>query len=116
MLCHAFATETILLERLVWAVFDGILAVRATPDLLGSTMWDRVVQGIALYLLYHSKMATKHCPPQTAGSFYTQEKGTVPRQTLRSHHQGLEPQPNNSRGATAPGRYQSMLPAGYPQE
>ena len=80
-------------------------------------MWDAIVWGIALHLLYSGETASEHCPPQTVGSCYTKELGAVPRETLRNHHQGSEPQMTSSGGtAIAPRRYQSMLPVGSTQE
>ena len=107
--------DCLLLERLAWAVFDGVLAIGPTPALTGSDAWDKIVQDIALCLIYWGQVATEHCKPQTAGSTYAQERGTLPRQTLHSHHQGSEPQPSSlGDTVTAPsGSYQMMLPIGH---
>ena len=94
-ICHR---DYLLLERLAWAVFDGMLAVGPAPTLMGSMAWDKIVQSIALYLIYQGKLVMEHCKPQTTGSCYAQEKGTIPRLTLHSHHQGSEPQ-SSSLGA-----------------
>ena len=95
----------------------GFLAIGATPNLLGNITWDAIVQGITLHLLYHGEIVTEHCPPQTAGSCYTKERGMAPQSTLCSHHQGSESQMASSGGTTTmPGRYQGMLPTGYTWE
>ena len=109
--CHG---DYLLLERLAWAMFDSVLAVGPTPALTRNTAWKKIVQDIALCLIYQGKVATEHCKPQTTGSCYAQEKGSLPRQTLCSHHQGSEPQSSCSGGTAAtPGRYQRMLSTGY---
>ena len=78
--------DCLLLERLAWAVFDCILATGPAPALTGSDAWDKIVQDIALHLIYQGQVAAEHCKSQTTGSTYAQERGTLPRQTLCSHH------------------------------
>ena len=40
------------LERLAWAIFDGVLAVGASPELRPDESWERVVCGIFDILIY----------------------------------------------------------------
>ena len=48
-ICHG---DYLGLERLAWAVYDGILAVGPTPTLSDGHVWDRIAQGISLCLIY----------------------------------------------------------------
>ena len=85
--CHG---DYLGLDRLAWAVYDGVLAVSPVPTLIGSHTWDSIVQDISLHLIYRGKMASEHCGSQKAGSTYAHERGTVAWQTLHSHHQGSD--------------------------
>ena len=60
---HVCHEDYLLLEMLAWAVFDSILAVGPTPALTENTAWDKIVQDIALHLIYRGQVAMEHCKP-----------------------------------------------------
>ena len=80
---------------------------------MGSHVWERIVQGISIWLIYLGQVVTEHCRPQTAGSTYAHERGTLALQTLCSHHQGSELQSSGSWGTVAAPSVKSkvMLPS-----
>ena len=80
------------LKRLVWAVFDGILAAGVPPELGLDESWEWVVHGIFDKLIYIRRNPSDLCPTMTAGAKDLQGPG-IPAEapTTHSHHRGLEP-------------------------
>ena len=61
------------LERLVWAVYDGVLLVGLQPELSGDCPWCTVLGRLHRHIYRgHDDMA--HCPPQMLGSWDCQER------------------------------------------
>ena len=49
------------IERLVWAVYDGVLLPGEMPELSGYHSGSRIIAG-AFSLIYKGKESSKHCP------------------------------------------------------
>ena len=64
--------DTLHLECLVWAVYDGTLLVGLQPELLGDRPWCTVLAGLHKHI-YRGCDDVAHCPPQTLGSWDCQE-------------------------------------------
>ena len=60
------------LERLVWAVYDGILLVGQRPELSGNCSWCTVLARLHQHI-YRGHDDVAHCPPQMLGSWDCQE-------------------------------------------
>ena len=91
------------LERLMWAVFDGVLAAGAPPELGPKESWEQVVCGIFDKLIYIWRNPSDQCPMMTVGVKDLQGPGIraeVP--TTHSHHQGSEPAQSTNMGHPAP--------------
>ena len=91
------------LERLMWAVFDGVLAEGASPELGPNESWEQVMCGIFDKLVYVGRNPSDMCPVMTAGVKDLQGAGIwaeVP--ATCSHHQGLEPTRSTNKGHPAP--------------
>ena len=56
------------LERLMWAIFDGVLATRASPELGPDESWEQVVRGIFNKLIYIRRNPSDQCPMMTTGA------------------------------------------------
>ena len=61
------------LERLVWAVYDGMLMVGPWPELPGNHPWCTLLARLHQHI-YRGHEDTAHCLPQTLGSWDCQEK------------------------------------------
>ena len=91
------------LERLVWAVFDGILVAEVPPELGPDESWERVVPGIFDKLTYIGRNPSDQCPVMTMGVKDLQGPGILAEvPTMHSHHQGSEPAQSTNRGHLAP--------------
>ena len=56
------------LERLMWAVFDGVLATGASPELGSDESWEWVVRGIFNKLVYIKRNPSDQCPVMIVGA------------------------------------------------
>ena len=100
---HVVLGDLARLERLMWAIFDGVLAAGASPELGPNESWERVVHGIFNKLLYVRRNPSNQCPMITMGAKDMQEPSVwaeVP--TMLSHHQGSEPTQSTNKGHLAP--------------
>ena len=91
------------LERLMWAMFDGVLAAGVPPELRPDESWEQVVCGIFDKLIYVGRNPSDRCPMMTAGEKDLQGPGMwaeVP--AMHSHHQGSEPAQSTNKGCLAP--------------
>ena len=61
------------LERLAWAVYDGMLLVGGRPKLPGDRPWCTVLAGLYKHI-YRGHNDVAHCPPHTLGSWDCQER------------------------------------------
>ena len=60
------------LERLAWAVYDGVLLVGPWPKLSGDCPWCAVLAGLQQHI-YKGRDDAAHCLPQTLGSWDYEE-------------------------------------------
>ena len=98
------------LERLVWAMFDGVLAAGAPPKLRPDESWEWVVHGIFDKLIYIGRNPSDQCPTMTAGVKDLQGPSVWSEApAMHSHHQGLEPARSINRGHPAPSLRSAVL-------
>ena len=91
------------LERLTWAMFDGVLAAGAPRKLRPDESWEQVVCGIFDKLIYVGRNPFNQCPVMTAGAKDLQGPSVrVEAPTTHSHHQGSEPAWSTNKGCMAP--------------
>ena len=91
------------LERLVWAMFDGVLAAGAPPKLGPNESWEQVVHGIFDKLIYIGRNPSDQCPAMTTGVKDLQGPGIwAEAPTIHSHHQGLDPAQSTNKGHPVP--------------
>ena len=91
------------LERLVWAIFDGVLAAGASPELRLDESREWVVCGIFDKLIYIRRNPSDRCPTMTVGVRNLQGPGIwVEASATHSHHQGSEPTWSTNKGCLAP--------------
>ena len=103
------------LEKLVWAIFDGALAARVSPELGPDESWEWVVRGIFDKLVYVGRNPSDQCPTITMAAKDMQESSVqVEAPAMRSHHQGLEPIWSTNKGHPAPS-VKSMVSAVPPE-
>ena len=98
------------LEKLTWAIFDGVLAAGASPELRPDESWEWVVHGIFNKLVYVGRNPSNRCPAITMGakdlqgpSIWAEAPATC------SHHQGLEPAWSTNKGCLAPSVRSTVL-------
>ena len=104
------------LEKLTWAIFDGVLATGASPELRPDESWKRVVHGIFDKLVYVGRNPSNRCPVITTGAKDMQEPSIwAEAPTMCSHHQGLEPTWSTNKGCLAPS-VKSMVSAVPPEQ
>ena len=53
------------LEKLAWAIYDGVYILGRVPALSGYRDWDRIVVGTPIPLIYQGEMVWHHCGPTT---------------------------------------------------
>ena len=98
------------LERLMWAVFDGVLVAGAPPELRPKESWEWVVCGIFNKLIYIRRNPSNWCPTMTVGAKDLQGPGMwVEVPTMHSHHQGSEPAWSTNKGHLAPSVRSTVL-------
>ena len=91
------------LERLVWAMFDGVLVAGAPPKLGPNESWKWVVHGIFDKLIYIERNPSDRCPMMTVGAKDQQGPSVwLEAPAMHSHHQGSEPARSINRGHPAP--------------
>ena len=91
------------LERLTWAIFDGVLAAGVSPELRPDESWKRVVCGIFNKLIYVGRNPSDWCPTMTVGVKDLQGPGVwVEVPAMCSHHQGLELTQSTNKGHPVP--------------
>ena len=104
------------LERLTLAVFDGVLAAGASPELRPDESWEWVVRGIFDKLVYVRRNPSDWCPTITVGAKDMQEPGIQAEAPATcSHHQGSEPAQTTNKGCPAPS-VKSMVSAVTPEQ
>ena len=104
------------LERLVWAIFDGVLAAGASPELRPDEFWEWVVRGIFDKLIYVGRNPSDQCPAMAVGAKDLQGPSVwVEAPAMCSHHQGSEPAWSTNRGHPAPS-VRSMVLAIPPEQ
>ena len=98
------------LERLMWAIFDGVLATGVSPELRPNESWERVVCGIFDKLVYIGRNPSDQCPTVTMGVKDVQEPGVwVEVPMAHSHHQGSEPTRSTNKGCPVPSVKSTVL-------
>ena len=91
------------LERLVWAVFDGVLATGASLELRPDESWEWVVHGIFDKLIHIRRNPSDRCPMMTVGARDLQGPGIqAEAPAIPSHHQGSEPTWSTNKGCPVP--------------
>ena len=60
------------LERLAWAIYDGVFVPDRAPDMSGYQDWDHIVVGTLVPLIYQEEMVWDHCGPTTIAGANTQ--------------------------------------------
>ena len=104
------------LERLVWAVFDRVLAAGAPPELRPNESWEQVVHGIFDKLIYTGRNPSNWCPMMTTGAKDLQGPSMwMEAPTMHSHHQGSEPAQSTNKGCPAPS-VRSMVSVVSPEQ
>ena len=107
---HIVLGDLARLERLVWAIFDGVLATGASPELRPNESWERVVHGIFDKLVYIGGNPSNQWPAITMGVKDMQEPGvSADAPTTHSHHQGLEPTWSTNKGCLVPSVKSTVL-------
>ena len=90
------------LERLMWAMFDGVLAAGAPPELRPDESWERVVHGIFDKLIYIGRNPSNQCPVTTMGAKDLQGPSVwAEAPTMHSHHQSSDPAWSSHKGCPA---------------
>ena len=98
------------LERLTWAIFDGVLAAGAPPALGPNESWERVVCGIFDKLIYVGRNPSDWCPTMTMGAKDLQGPGVqTEAPAMCSHYQGSKPAWSTNRGCPAPSLRSAVL-------
>ena len=69
------------LERLAWAIYDGVFILGTVPDVSGYQ--DCIVVGTLVLLIYQGEMVWDHCGPTTIAG------ANVQRATELAKEQGL---------------------------
>ena len=57
------------LERLTWAIYNGVYVPSDPPALTGHHSWERIIMGTTLHLIFCRVTNSKHCEPSTVASF-----------------------------------------------
>ena len=70
---HVDFQEVINLERLAWAIYDGIFVPGRMPDLSGYQDGDCIVMGTLIPLIYQGEMNREHCGPTTIAACNTKK-------------------------------------------
>ena len=98
------------LERLMWVVFDGVLAAGAPSELRPDESWEWVVCGIFHKLIYIGKNPSDWCPMMTVGAKDLQGPGIwAEAPAMHSHHHGLDPAQSSCKGHPAPAARSAVL-------
>ena len=61
------------LERLTWAVYDGVYMPGDLLDLTGHHDWEHIIVGTTLCLIYHGRTHAEHCKLSTIASLNAEE-------------------------------------------
>ena len=102
---HVVLGDLVRLERLMWAIFDGVLAAGASPELRPNESWEWVVCGIFNKLIYIRRNPSDQCPTMTTGAKDLQGPGVQ----VHSCHQGSKPTQRTNKGCLAPSVRSTVL-------
>ena len=56
------------LERLPWAIYDGVYVPSDLPVLTGHHNWEHMITEMTLHFIFHGVTASEHCEPSTVAS------------------------------------------------